>query len=73
MDALSKIPDIYCMVGTTGDYDLHVWALIRDIEHLLKIQREIVSIPDFGTLDVQLTTTSRLDIYPGRRQYITTI
>lgn len=72
MNALSEIPDVFTMVGTTGDYDLHVWALIRDIEHLLKVQKDIVSIPDFGKIDFELTT-AWLDMYPGSRHYITTI
>lgn len=72
MNALSEIPDIFTMVGTSGNYDLHVWALIRDIEHFLKIKKTIVCLPDFGKIDYQIDKIY-LDKYPGPRHYITTV
>lgn len=72
MNVLSEIPDIFFITATSGNYDLHVFAFIRDIEHLLKIQNQIISLPDFGKLDTQLTSTSNY-IFPVPRYWTSTI
>jgi Lrp/AsnC family transcriptional regulator for asnA, asnC and gidA len=72
INTLSEIPDIYFMTATSGNYDLHVFAFIRDIEHLLKIQNHIIGLPDFGKLDIQLTSTSNC-IFPVPRYWTSTI
>lgn len=72
IDALSKIPDVFHISGTSGDYDLHVWALIRDLKHLFTTQEKIASIPDLGKMDSEINETF-LNLYPTPRQHISTI
>jgi DNA-binding Lrp family transcriptional regulator len=71
IEAISKIPDVYHIAGITGDCDLHVWALIRDIEHLFATQIKIAAVPDFGSMDIDLNRCF-LNMYPNRKQHITT-
>ena len=69
--ALSKIPDVFCIVETSGEFDLHVWSLIRNIDHLLCMQSQIASaIQDFEKIDTRVTTEF-IDTYPGPRQFVT--
>jgi Lrp/AsnC family transcriptional regulator for asnA, asnC and gidA len=72
MKFLSEIPDIYFMTATSGDYDLHIFAFIRDIEHLLQIQKQIINSPDYGKLDLQLSSTIGV-IFPAKRYWFSTI
>ena len=70
--ALSKIPDIFCIVETSGIYDFHVWSLVKDIDHLHFLQNNISRVPGFGRMDSKVNMTF-MDAYPGRRQYLTNI
>ncbi len=72
MNVLSNVPDIYFMTATSGDYDLHLFAFVRDIEHLLAIKKNIVSLPDFGKLDMRLTGISEY-IFPFQQYWSSTI
>jgi Lrp/AsnC family transcriptional regulator for asnA, asnC and gidA len=72
IEALSKIPDVFHISASTGDYDLHVWALIRSIKHFFAIQDKIAAVPDFGRMETELTKAF-LDIYPYPHWQITTI
>ncbi|HUK84935.1 MAG TPA: AsnC family transcriptional regulator [Candidatus Acidoferrum sp.] len=68
ISALSRIPDVFCIVEThQGDADLHVWTLVKDINHLLMIQDQISQIPDFGKMDSKVTRAF-MDIYPSSSQ-----
>jgi DNA-binding Lrp family transcriptional regulator len=70
--ALSKIPDVFCIVETSGIYDFHVWSLVKDINHLHSLQNSISRIPGFAKMDSKVNTFF-MDAYPGRRQYLTNI
>ncbi len=72
MNILAQVPDIYFMTATSGDYDLHLFAFVRDIEHFLAIQKNIVDLPDFGKLDMRLTGISEC-IFPFRQYWSSTI
>jgi Lrp/AsnC family transcriptional regulator for asnA, asnC and gidA len=72
VNALAKIPDVFHISVTTGSWDLHAWALIRDIEHLFATESKIAAVPDFGRMDVELNKFF-LEGYPGIRQNISRI
>jgi DNA-binding Lrp family transcriptional regulator len=69
---LSEIPDVFDIVGTIGDWDLHVWVLIRDIEQLFRTQAKIAAVSDFGRMDIELNERY-VDIYPTPGQNISRI
>ena len=71
INALSMIPDVFCIVGTSGGYDLHVWSLVMDIDHLFSIQNRISKVPEFGKMDYRINS-GFIETYPSPNQYITT-
>lgn len=67
---ISKIPDIISIMKTTGDYDLQIWAMIRDLEQLLSIQEELGKIQEIIKIDMEVVRVR--DKWPSPRQYIST-
>ena len=72
VDILAKRPDVFCMATMSGDYDLHVWILIRDIKHLLTVQDEILELPSLSRMEINVSRIF-LDMYPTPNQYYSTI
>ncbi len=70
IEELSRIPDIISIMKTSGDYDLQIYAMIRDIDHLLTIQDEIAKIRGITKMDLEISRT--LDKWPTPRQCIST-
>ncbi len=62
--SLIKIPDIYAIVELSGYYDLRVFILIRDINHLLEMQQKISNIPSFKEAETILVRES-VSSFPG--------
>lgn len=71
IDTISEIPDVFHVSGTSGDYDLHIWALVRDFEHMFLVSKRLSSIPDFGNIDIKINKMF-LDMYPTPSQHTTT-
>lgn len=70
VEAFSLIPDVVVILQTTGRYDFQVGVLVRDIEHLLSVQREISKIRCITSLNVEVYA---LDFaWPNPREYIST-
>ena len=63
IETLSKIPDVFAIVGLSGDRAIHVWALIRDVGHLLTTQDRIAAIPSFEIMEVDVNKYL-MDNYP---------
>ncbi len=70
IDVLSKTPDVNYLVKISGDYDLHIAVLVKDIEDIIGINEEIMKISNVGKIEVDLKKLP--PIWPGLRQYITT-
>jgi DNA-binding Lrp family transcriptional regulator len=70
VEILAKIPDVTLIIRTSGDYDLFVVAMVRDIEHLISIQNEILSISD--VTKVEISVQRPRPIMPSRCEYIST-
>ncbi len=70
IENMSKIPDIISIMKTSGDYDLQVYAMIRDINQLLAIQDEFSKIQGIARIDMDILRI--LDTWPTPRQYIST-
>jgi DNA-binding Lrp family transcriptional regulator len=54
IEALKKIPNIFLIAETLGDYDLVVIAAIKDYKNIINISNEIKSIPTIIQADVAL-------------------
>jgi Lrp/AsnC family transcriptional regulator for asnA, asnC and gidA len=72
IQSLCNIPDVFLACQTTGDYDLHAFALIKDIKHMFQVAEEIETNPSFSKIDLNINKIS-LNTYPCEGQPITTI
>ncbi len=73
VDEISKIPNIISIMKTSGDYDLQIWAMVKDIGQLLNIQEQIGKIPGISKIETEiLKIGEELKKWPSPRQYIST-
>jgi DNA-binding Lrp family transcriptional regulator len=70
IEQVKLIPDIISIMKTSGDYDLQIYAMIRDIDQLLAVQKEFAKIQGIAHLDLDITETRTK--WPTPRQYIST-
>ena len=70
IERIRQIPDVISIMKTSGDYDLQVYAMIRDIDQLLSIQDEFAKIT--GVANVDMDITRMLDKWPTPKQYMST-
>ena len=72
IQAFSAIPNLYHISKLTGDRDLHIWALVRDLDDYLQMKDRITQVPGISKIDIELNRLFRHE-YPTPRQYVTTI
>lgn len=73
IEKIKNIPDIISIMKTTGDYDLQIWAMVQDLNHLLSIQEEVGKITGITKIDVNLIRLGEnWKKWPTPRQYIST-
>lgn len=70
VDKLSLIPNVYLMIKTSGQFDLSVYSLIKDIEQFLDIQNRIAEIADISKSQTFIRPLKRM--LPGPKEYIST-
>jgi DNA-binding Lrp family transcriptional regulator len=70
IEKITEIPDVISIMKTTGDYDLLIWVLIKDISQLLKTQDELRKIEGITRMDVEIAKMPHK--WPTPRQYIST-
>jgi DNA-binding Lrp family transcriptional regulator len=70
VESLTKIPNIIIITRTSGDYDLQVTAMIRDISESFDIQDQIARICGITKIDV--TARKIPDRWPTPQQHIST-
>lgn len=70
IDKISKIPDVISIMKTTGDYDLQIWAMVKDIAQLLSIQDELRNITKIKKVDLEILRMR--EKWPTPRQHIST-
>lgn len=71
VEELAKIPDIIIITKTSGDFDLQVTAMIRDIAQSFAIQDEIARI--CGITKIEVSTRKIPERWPTPQQYISTL
>jgi len=70
IDYLVNIPDIIHLIMTTGDFELIVYAFVRNIEQFLEIKEKIVNMKDL--MDMKIVIHNILPVWPTSNQYIST-
>jgi len=70
IDSLSKIPNVSYVVKISGDYDLQLVVLIREIGEIFTINDQIMKIPNIGKIETDMRKVPPR--WPGPRQYIST-
>jgi DNA-binding Lrp family transcriptional regulator len=70
VDEVSRIPDVISIMKTSGDYDLQIFAMVRDIDNLLSIQEKIAKIRGIAKMDMEISRC--LSKWPTPRQYMST-
>jgi DNA-binding Lrp family transcriptional regulator len=68
--SLAKIPDVLIITKTSGDYDLQVTSMIRDVEQMYTIQDEIAKIS--GITKIEVSARKIPYKWPTNLQYIST-
>jgi len=71
VEELAKIPDIIIITKTSGDFDLQVTAMIRDIAQSFAIQDEIARI--CGITKIEVSARKIPERWPTPQQYISTL
>jgi Lrp/AsnC family transcriptional regulator for asnA, asnC and gidA len=70
VDMLLKIPDLFLIIKTSGDYDMSIFILVRDIEQMLATQRKITTIPGITRLETKVAEIKAP--WPLHREYMST-
>ena len=70
VESLAKIPDVIIITKTSGDYDLQLTAMIRDIAQAFAIQDQIARI--CGITKIEASARKIPDRWPTPQQYIST-
>jgi Lrp/AsnC family transcriptional regulator for asnA, asnC and gidA len=71
VETFAKIPDMIIVTKTSGDYDLQLTAMIRDINQMFSMQDEISRISSVSKFDVSARKIP--ERWPTPQQYISTI
>jgi Lrp/AsnC family transcriptional regulator for asnA, asnC and gidA len=67
---IAKIQGVTWLAKISGEYDLQVATLIRDIDDIMRVQTEVEVIS--GTQNMDTDIIKIRPFWPGRQQYITT-
>lgn len=70
VDSFAKIPDIIIITKTSGDYDLQLTAMVRDIDGSFFIQDQIARV--HGVKQIEPSSRKIPDRWPTPQQYIST-
>jgi Lrp/AsnC family transcriptional regulator for asnA, asnC and gidA len=70
IQSLCRIPDVVIIIKTSGDYDLQVTAIVRDVEQMIAIQDEIMKLP--GIVKIEASARKIPLRWPSPKQYIST-
>ncbi len=70
IESLSKIPDVVNIIKISGDYDIHLTALVRDLEQSFEIQDQISNV--CGITKMEVSARKIIEDWPTPQQHITT-
>jgi len=70
IEKIGRIPDIISIMKTSGDYDLQVYAMLKDLEGLFRIRDDIGRISGVAKMNIEIFRMPKK--WPTPRQYIST-
>ncbi|MCW4018853.1 MAG: Lrp/AsnC family transcriptional regulator [Candidatus Bathyarchaeota archaeon] len=70
INEISRIPDVFSIMKTSGDYDLQIYVMVRDIEELLRIQEKFWKIQGVTEIDMEMSRCSKK--WPTPHQHMST-
>ena len=70
VESLAKMPDVIMITKTSGDYDLQLSAMVRDISQSFTVQDQIARI--CGITKIEASARKIPDVWPAPQQYIST-
>jgi Lrp/AsnC family transcriptional regulator, regulator for asnA, asnC and gidA len=70
VEDLAKIPDVVIIIKTSGDYDLQITAMVKDIKQEFALQEEIAKIPNITK--VETSARKPPSEWPSPFQHIST-
>ncbi|MGE5574721.1 MAG: Lrp/AsnC family transcriptional regulator [Ignavibacteria bacterium] len=70
IDSLAEIPDVIIITKTSGDFDLHVAVMVKDISHSFDIQDQIAKV--CGLTKIEASARRIPDKWPTPLQHIST-
>jgi Lrp/AsnC family transcriptional regulator for asnA, asnC and gidA len=71
VDLLANIPDVIIITKISGDFDLQVTAMVKDLEQALSIQDEVSKID--GVTQIEASMRRIPEKWPTQQQQISTI
>ncbi|MCW3998644.1 MAG: Lrp/AsnC family transcriptional regulator [Candidatus Bathyarchaeota archaeon] len=71
VDALAEIPDVVIITKTSGDFDLHVTALVRDLRQVFTIQDHMAKIE--GITQIEASARRVPEKWPSTQMYMSTM
>ena len=69
-DLLAEVPDVIIITKTSGDYDLQLTAMIRDVAQSFAIQDQIARV--CGVTKIEVSARKIPERWPTPQQYIST-
>ena len=72
IEKIGVIPDIISIMKTTGDYDLQIYAMVKDLDQLLSLQEAFGEIPGIIKIDAEILPLDKWQKWPSPRQCIST-
>ncbi len=71
VESIAKIPNVVIITKTSGDFDLQVTAIVRNIEDLFIIQDKLANVG--GVTQIEASVRRIPDTWPTPQQYISTV
>lgn len=72
IEKISRIDDIISIMKTTGDYDLQIYAMVKDLGHFFSVREELGKIQGITKMDEEVLPLGTRQRWPSPRQYIST-
>jgi DNA-binding Lrp family transcriptional regulator len=72
IEKIAMIPDVISIMKTTGDYDLQIYAMVKDIGQFLSIQEQLGKVQGITKMDAEISSLERWEKWPSPRQHIST-
>jgi len=70
IESITEIPDVISIMKAVGDYDLEIFAIIKNLEQLFSVRDKLFRIQGISMVDLELFLLP--DKWPGPRQHIST-